>query len=181
MSTPIRLLVQFIVIMLIQVFFLNGIMIKSAVTVLHVPVFIPILYPLFILLLPVNIPHPLLMLLGFITGLTMDMFSNTPDMHASACLLIAFIRPFVLNLFLQQQMKELGSTIPSLYKLGFNSFLMYCIIMIVTHHFYFYILQFWSFKSILIILYKTLLSGILSIILIILAQLLFAKQEIKRA
>lgn len=181
MSTPVRHIVQFIIIMLIQVFFLNSVMIKSSVSVFHVPVFIPIMYPLFILLLPVNIPHPLLMFLGFLTGITMDMFSNTPGMHASACLLIAFIRPFVLNLFLQQQLKELGSTIPSLYKLGFNYFLMYALIMILTHHLYFYILQFWSFKSILIILYKTILSGILSIILIILAQLLFAKREYKRA
>lgn len=180
MSTQVRILVQFIIIMLIQVFFLNDVMIKSSLSLFHVPVFIPLIYPLIILILPVNIPHPILMLIGFITGLTMDMFSNTPGMHASACLLIAFIRPFVLNLFLQQQLKELGATIPSLYKLGFNSFLFYCFIMIFSHHFYFYLLQFWSFKSLLIVLYKTVLSGILSIILIILAQLLFAKREIKR-
>lgn len=180
MSKPIQFVVNFVVIMLVQIVLLNDVMIKSSLTLWHVPVFIPIIYPLIILLLPVNIPNTLLLFIGFICGLTMDMFSNTPGMHASACLLIAFMRPYVLNLFLQQQLKELGGTVPSLYKLGFNSFLMYCFIMIFTHHFYFYTLQFWSFKSILVILYKTLLSGVLSIILIVLSQVLFAKKEIKR-
>jgi hypothetical protein len=181
MSTPIRFIVQFTLIMLVQIFLLNDVMIKSSVSVLHIPVFIPIIYPLVLLLLPVNIHHGLLMFIGFITGLTMDMFSNTPGVHASACLLIAYMRPFVLNLFLQQQLKELGATVPSLFKLGFNSFMLYCMIMIFTHHFYFYLLQFWSFKSILIILYKTILSGVLSVMLILLSQLLFAKKEIKRS
>lgn len=180
MSGPIRFILQFLAVMFIQVYFLNDIMIKSSIEILHVPVFIPIIYPLIILLLPVNIPHTLLMGIGFFTGLIMDMFNNTPGMNASACLLIAYIRPYVLRLFLQQQMKELGATIPSLYKLGFTSFVMYAGILFLTHHLYFYLLQFWSFSKILIVLYKTILSGVLSILMVILSQLLFAKRDLKR-
>lgn len=180
MSNQIRFIVQFFVVMIIQIFVLNDIMIKSSLSILGVPVFIPIIYPLLILLLPVNIHHTLLMVLAFVIGITMDMFSNTPGMHASACLLIAYLRPFVLNLFLQQQVKDLGATIPSLYKLGFNSFLFYISFMIIIHHLYFYTLQFWSFKNIFTILYKTLLSGLMSVLLILLSQLLFAKKDLKR-
>lgn len=180
MSGSIRFFVQFLVVMFIQIFFLNDIMIKSSIEILHVPVFIPIIYPIIILMLPVNIPHTILMGIGFFTGLIMDMFNNTPGMNASACLLIAYIRPYILRLFLQQQIKELGTTIPSLYKLGFTSFVMYAAVLFLIHHFYFYLLQFWSFSKIGIILYKTLLSGVLSILMVILSQLLFAKRDLKR-
>ncbi len=180
MSKPVTFVVNFAVIMLIQIFLLNDIVIKSAVTIFGIPAFIPLLYPLILLLLPVNTPHWLSMLLGFVVGLTMDMFSNTPGMHASACVLLGYVRPFLLNLFFQQHIKELGDTVPTLFRMGFRSFLLYILFALIIHHFYFYIIQVWSFKNVLLILLKTLLSTILSMILIILAQLIFSKKEVRR-
>lgn len=60
--------------------------------------FNPFLYIMFILMLPVNINKVLLLFIAFLTGLTIDIFSGTPGMHASACLVLAFIRPGFLNL-----------------------------------------------------------------------------------
>jgi rod shape-determining protein MreD len=131
--------------------------------------------------LPVNTPHWLLMILGFITGLTMDMFSNTPGMHAAAIVLICYLRPFILKLFFQQTTKELKDAVPSLYKLGFTSFIIYIGFAILIHHFFFYVLEIWSLKSSLLILVKTIVSAIMSILLILLSQLLFAKKEMQRA
>ncbi len=34
------------------------------------------IYPLFIILLPLRIPHPLLVFVGFITGIIIDLFYN---------------------------------------------------------------------------------------------------------
>lgn len=181
MSTPIKFILNFVVILTIQIFILNDIMLKSSLTILGFPVFTPIIYPLILLVLPVNTPHWLLMILGFITGLTMDMFSNTPGMHAAAMVLICYLRPFILKLFFQQTAKELKDAIPSLYKLGFTSFIIYVGFTILIHHFVFYTLEIWSIKSILIILLKTIVSAIMSILLILLGQLLFAKKESQRS
>jgi len=145
-----------------------------------IPVFIPLIYPLILLLLPVNTPHWLTMLLGFMVGITMDLFSNTPGVHASACVVLGYVRPYLLNLFFQQNIKELGDTVPTLFRMGFRSFLLYILFALVIHHCYYYIIQIWSFKNILLIVYKTILSTLLSIILIILSQLIFAKKEIRR-
>lgn len=180
MSTPVKFIVQFMVVMAIQVFILNDIMLHSSLSVLGFPVFTPIIYPMIILLLPVNTPHALLMGLAFITGLTMDMFSNTPGMNAFAMVFISFLRPTVLKLFFQQTPKELKDAAPTLYKLGLTSFIIYIAFCLLIHHLLFYILQIWSFSSILIILGKTLVSLITSVILVILAQLLFAKRESHR-
>jgi rod shape-determining protein MreD len=180
MSKPVKFIVNFVIIMMVQVFVLNDIVIKSAITLYGVPAFIPLLYPLILLLLPVNTPHWLTMVLGFVVGITMDYYSNTPGVHASACVLLGYVRPYLLNLFFQQNIKELGDTIPTLFRMGFRSFLLYILFALIIHHFYFYIIQIWSFKNSLLILSKTLLSTVLSIILIILSQLIFAKKEIRR-
>lgn len=180
MSPQIRFIVQFVLIMSVQIFVLNDIVIKSSLTLMGIPAFIPLIYPLVLLLLPVN-THPWLgMGLGFVVGYTMDLFCNTPGMHAAACVLLGFLRPYLLALFFQQTIKELGDTVPSLFRMGFKSFLLYVAMAIFVHHFFFYIIQIWSFKNFFYILFKTMLSGILSVLLILISQLLFAKREFKR-
>lgn len=181
MSTPVRFIINFIVIMSVQIFLLNDIVIKSSISLFGIPVFIPMIYPLILLLLPVNTNHWVSMILGFITGLTMDVFCNTPGMHAAACVLLGYLRPYLLNLFFQQNIKELGEIRPTLFRMGITSFLLYAIMAVLIHHTLYYILQIWSFKNILYILLKTIISGLLSVLLILLSQLLFAKREIKRS
>jgi rod shape-determining protein MreD len=180
MSIPIKFLLNFCVLLFFQLFFLNDILIKSSITLFGIPAFIPIIYPLILLVLPVNTPNWLGMLLGFFTGLVVDYFCNTPGMHAASCVLLCYLRPALLGLFFQQSIKELGSIVPSIFRMGFTSFLIYCGTAIFLHHLFFYILQIWSLKNFHIILFKTFLSGIVSVLLIVISQLLFAQKEIKR-
>ncbi|MBL7755540.1 MAG: hypothetical protein JNM44_13780 [Chitinophagaceae bacterium] len=181
MSLPVRISLNFLAVFLIQVVVLNDIVIRSSITLFGIPVFTPLIYPLVLMLLPVNIPHVVLMLGGFFTGLTMDLFCNTPGMHAAACVLLCYVRPYLLKLFFQQHIKELGSTTPTLFRLGFSSFIIYAALALLIHHFFFYLLQIWSLKNIHIILFKTILSGILSLLLVLLSQLLFARRELIRS
>ncbi|WP_258100393.1 hypothetical protein [Marinoscillum pacificum] len=48
----------------------------------------------FILFLPYGLSRSIGMTVAFFTGLTVDIFSNTPGIHASATILIAFIKDF---------------------------------------------------------------------------------------
>lgn len=180
MSQPIKFILNFIVIMLIQLLMLDDMTIKSSITLFGIPAFIPMVYPLILLVLPVNTPHWLTMLLGFIMGIIIDMFNNTPGMHAAAGVLLGFVRPTILNLFFQQNIKELGTTTPGLYRMGFTSFMLYAAMCIGIHHLSYYLIQDWSIKNILWISFKTLLSSVISILLILISQLFFAKRETKR-
>ena len=66
MSTPIKFTLNFIAIMAVQIFVLNDIVIKSSISILGFPAFIPFIYPLFILLLPVSTPNWLGMIIGLL-------------------------------------------------------------------------------------------------------------------
>ena len=57
----------------------------------------PCVYVLFIFLLPFNIQKWQLLLLGFFTGLTVDLFNGTPGLNAAATVFLAFVRPYVIN------------------------------------------------------------------------------------
>lgn len=91
MNELLRNIARFLVFVLLQVFILNKIPpLHQFVT--------PYLYFLFILWLPFRIPRLSLTLLGFVFGLCLDFFTKTPGLHAAACTLIAYMRPFMIDL-----------------------------------------------------------------------------------
>src|SRR4028118_1471244 len=53
-------------------------------------------YIAFLLLLPFDISKVMLLILGFSTGLLVDVFYDTIGIHAAACTLLAYIRPYVI-------------------------------------------------------------------------------------
>ncbi len=58
-----------------------------------------LLYPLFILFLPIQMATPYLVLLGFTVGLTVDFFSPSIGVHASAGAFSGFFRFIVIAMF----------------------------------------------------------------------------------
>ncbi|MBK8557675.1 MAG: hypothetical protein IPL65_18875 [Lewinellaceae bacterium] len=58
-----------------------------------------LVWPIFILLLPIQMGTPLIVLLGFLSGLAIDLLYGSPGLHASAGTFAGFVRPFVLRAF----------------------------------------------------------------------------------
>jgi rod shape-determining protein MreD len=180
MSQPVKFIVSFLLIMAVQLFVLDDMVIKSSITLFHIPAFIPMIYPIILLLLPLSTPNWLSMLLGFITGMLVDTFNNTPGLHAAAGVMLGFIRPNLLNLFFQQNVKDLGYTRPTLFRMGFTSFVLYTSMAISIHHFFYFFIQEWSLPNFFIVLFKTLLSSVISVLLVLISQLIFSNHETKR-
>lgn len=170
MSNLLKNIIRFICLILLQVFVLNRIALFDLVN--------PYLYLLFILLLPINIPRPALLFLGLVTGLVMDMFMNTMGMHAAACVLIAYLRPFVLNILSPQGGYELSSTgkSPSLSTLGFIPFTIYATVLILIHHTAYFLLEVFGFSNIFFLLAKILLSAAVTLGLVLLTEMLFYRK-----
>lgn len=61
-----------------------------------------LLYPLFILLLPILMPIPLVVLAGFLIGLLVDFFTGTLGLHASAGAFSGYARAIILDRFAPQ-------------------------------------------------------------------------------
>src|SRR5437762_10135515 len=101
MSTLLKNIIRFILFILVQAYVLDK------VPPLHQYVK-PILYFLFILWLPFSINRSMQMIIAFIFGLCMDYFTGTPGLHAIPCVLIAYFRPFLLNVLLSQEKTEVS-------------------------------------------------------------------------
>jgi hypothetical protein len=86
-----------------------------------------------ILLLPNETSFSWLLLIAFATGFVVDIFYNTPGMHAAATVLMAFCRPLVVRS--QIDVPGLESRIDfSLNELGAGAFFRYVFILALVHH-----------------------------------------------
>jgi len=136
----------------------------------------PYLYVLFILLLPFEIPDWMLLLIGFVTGLTIDVFTNTLGLHTSATVFMAFLRPFILNIISPRDGYDTGTS-PRLDTFGFNWFIQYSVILIFAHHFILFYLEVFKFSDFFITFFRVILSSIFTILLVLLSQIFMFKKR----
>ncbi len=177
MTTLIKNIIRFCVILLIQVLILNKVTLQWWAQPAGFPVFIPYLYPLFILLLPFETPVALLLVAGFLCGLSVDAFMNTAGIHAFATVLIAYFRINVLNALLPKNLSEYAGQTPSVKNMGWLPFIVYVSFLIVLHHAAFFSLELWSLSNIAYLLLKIFASAFTSVLLIIAYVLLFTRQS----
>ena len=162
-------IIRFVVLVLLQVLVINHIRLGGYV---H-----PYIYLIFIMLLPFNTPKWQLLVLGFFLGLTVDLFTGTPGLHAGATLM-AFCRPSIISLISGNQKFE-NITEPNLGQLGGVWFFRYVLCLVLIHHFALFFLESFSFRLIGQVLLRILLSVPVSIFLIMMILYIF-KSEKKR-
>lgn len=137
---------------------------------------IPYVYFLFVLWLPFTISRMSVMFIGFITGMILDAFTNTPGIHAAACVLIAYLRPFVVGILTPKDTKDFNYREPSPKAMGWAPYLVYVLILTLFHHGYMTFLQWLSFGSFLRFLIKVVSTTAISMLLIIIIELLFPRK-----
>jgi hypothetical protein len=158
--------VMFIVLVLVQVLVLNQVQVSGYIN--------PFIYILFVLLLPVSTPRYLLMILGFLIGLSVDIFSNSLGIHAAATVFIAYIRPWVIRSISNRE--EDRNEYPGLRQNKFLWFLSYTAIMVFSHHFILFYLEYFTFSHFFTTFLRILLSSFLSIFVIVLSQFLIFRE-----
>lgn len=152
----IRYSIMFVLLVLLQVLVFNRISLFHLAT--------PYLYIYFIIKLPFGINRNLILLLGFLLGLIIDIFSNTPGINAFATTLVAFCRnPLQSVLF---TLDDYESQIPRLSLLG-SAFLKYAALMIIVHQVALICIESFSFFNITLVLLRILTSSILTFIFIL--------------
>lgn len=157
MLTVTQNILSFVVLVLFQVLALNNIQFLGFIN--------PYIYILFIIALPVKTPRWLSLILAFILGLTIDIFSNTLGMHAFASVLIAFLRNGIINLFIV--LEENDNPVPSLRSLGVAAYIKYMVLMVFIHHFSLFFLEAFSFAHLGLILSKIALSSLVTILILL--------------
>ncbi|MBC8047283.1 MAG: rod shape-determining protein MreD [Fimbriimonadaceae bacterium] len=136
----------------------------------------PYIYPMFIFMLPLNVPKWIMLPLAFLVGLIIDMFNMTPGMHASACVLMAFLRAPILKLLTPPTGYDaVGS--PNIRYLGATWFTIFTAIMVFIHHTFYFFVEILSFQHLGYTLLKIVLSGIISTFLILILTFLFTTKK----
>lgn len=169
MSEFLRNMVRMAAFILVQVYILNKIP--------HLHRFItPYIYYLFIIWLPFSVNRLWLLIIGFFTGLILDYFMMTPGLHAAACVLIAYTRPFLINILTPKDSSEFNYREPSPKAMQWTPYAVYVLVLTVLHHGYMLFLEWLDtgrFMDFIIRIFAT--TGI-SLILILLVEFIFPRK-----
>lgn len=158
-------IIRFVVLILVQVFVLDNIQFLGYVT--------PMIYILFILSLPVRFHRGFLLILAFVMGLIIDMFSNTMGLHAFASVLIAFLRAPVIRMFVP--LEEGANPSPSFRSINVNPYIKYVIALVLVYHSVLFMMESFSFFNLSLLVPKILISSTVTILLIFGIQSLKSK------
>ena len=161
-----ELSLRFIALLLVQVVVCNNINFLGYIN--------PYIYIVFIFLFPIRDSRIVLLLISFLLGILVDMFSDSGGVHAAAAVNLAYARPLLLKmsfgmLYEHQSVKFSNTDIGSL--------ITYVGLGTLLHHFILFSLEVFNISNILLILKKTLFSGIFTIILSILIIVLFSRNK----
>lgn len=171
MNLIIQIGLRFLLLLLLQVLVLNQIEIGFGIQLM--------IYPLFIVLLPVETGVFWLMGAAFTMGLIIDAMSNTFGLHTSSLLVVAYARPMIFKLFAPRDGYDPSISI-NLFTMGTSWFIRSYGILLLIHHFWFFMLEMFKLNEITFVLQKTLLSAPLSFVLAVILQYLFIRNRVEK-
>jgi hypothetical protein len=169
MSNLLKNIVRFLLFILFQVFILNE------VPPIH-QFIIPYIYFLFILWLPFNINRFFLLLISFAFGLTLDYYTGTAGLHAAPCVLIAYLRPFLLSLLIPQDTTEHSYLEPSIKSMGWTPYGLYVGLLTFIHHFVLVLIEWLQFGNFVYFIGKVSATTAISLLLIFITEMLFFRK-----
>lgn len=151
-SDIIRRLVLFLVLFLVQVLVFNHIHLFGCVT--------PLLYIYMVIPLPRNYPRWAALLWGFLLGLGVDIFSNTPGVASASLTATALLQPYILELFLNRDSDS--DLIPSIRSLGPLRYGIFSLILSMTYSILFFTLETFNFFNWLLWVTSSVGSGLVT-------------------
>jgi hypothetical protein len=122
-----------------------------------------------VLMLPFDTSVIPVMLTGFGVGLLVDIFYNTPGLHAAATVLMTYLRPFVIRLLMPPRGYEERNE-PLLAEMGLSWVLTYTALLVFVHHLVVFFIEAATWSLWLPTLGKVLASTVFTTVVITLLQ-----------
>lgn len=158
---------RFITLLLLQVLIFNNINFLGYIN--------PHIYLLFVFLYPLEKERVNFLFISFLLGLSVDFFSNSGGINAAATLFIAYIRLPLLKLLLNKQ--DLDFKLFKLIGEPIVKVVVFISILSLAHHFIVLYLDYFSYKFLKTILFKTITTGLATILICTLSLIIFAKKK----
>jgi len=155
-----KILIYFVLYVSVQVLILNNIHLFKIAT--------PLLYLYVIVKIPNNISRSQIIVIAFLLGIIMDVFSNTLGMHAAACSLAGMFRNSLMYSFSEKEIIEEDS--PSYRTLGIGAFMRYVLVFVTLHHIALFSIESISLFDPVLLLFRIVASVILTALLIFIVE-----------
>lgn len=156
-----RSLIQYLLLacllLLVQVLILNNIHLGNIAT--------PFLYIWLILKLPNDLSRPLTITIGFFLGLIVDLFANTPGMHAFATSFLAYMKEPLMELYVPREDAKNG--VASIKLMGMGAYLRFLISAVLLYCTTLYIIEAFTFFNPGLLVLKIIASSVFTFLLII--------------
>ncbi len=140
---------------------------------------VPIVFVYALFKLPVNLSVNWVLTVGFLLGLTVDMFSDTYGMNALACTVAAMLRRPVLRLYMSRG-DEPADQIPSAYSLGRSVYARYLLTMTLLYCALIFTIESFTFFNIWRLLLRIVSSTVLSVAIMFGIDCLISNRREKR-
>ncbi|MBR9919841.1 MAG: rod shape-determining protein MreD [Bacteroidetes bacterium] len=131
-----------------------------------------IVFPVFIMLLPLRTPRTLLIFLGFLIGLAIDLFYDSPGLHASAGAFTGFFRKWALKWMAPRGGYNVNYS-PTVRRYGWNWFFGYSAIMMGAHLFFYFSVEAFTFAFYVDIILNLLISFPISMLFVFMFMRIF--------
>ncbi|WP_179022341.1 rod shape-determining protein MreD [Winogradskyella forsetii] len=159
-------IVRFVLLLLAQVMICNHIDLFGYIN--------PYIYIIFIFLFPIREERLVLLLVSFLLGMLVDMFSDSGGVHAAAAVCLAYARPILLKNSFGMQYEHQSIKFRNT---DMGSLITYISLGTVIHHLVLFSLEIFNISNIILIVQKTLFSSIFTIILSVLIIILFSRNK----
>ncbi len=170
MSLLVKTILRFIIFVILQIFVLDNVLLHQLIS--------PYIYFLFIIWLPFRTSRVLLMLAGFVLGFTIDSFHHQRGFHTAACVLLAYMRPFLINIFIPQKGGEANYEAPSPRSMGgLIPYMSFVGILAFFHHAWLFLLEAWQFGGFWYFIIKTIGCTIFTLVLVFITELLVVRNQ----
>lgn len=135
-----------------------------------------LLYPLFIILLPLRTPTPVVIGLSFLLGLSVDFFYWSLGVHAAAATATGFLRQGLLAVLQPRGGYNLLHS-PTRMRMGTPWFFRYASLIMLFHLFYYFSVEAFTFVYIKDIFLDTIISFVFSMLVLFIYTFVFDPTE----
>lgn len=170
-KTLIRYALMFVILVVAQAVVFNRICLFG--------VAIPLVFIYLIIKLPVTLNANWSLTVGFLVGITVDIFSDTQGMNAIACTTLAALRRPILKLYFPRE-DEMPEPTPSRRSVGPAAFLKYVLTMTLVYFVMYFVIESLALFNPLRMLWEILGSTLLTFILIVAIDTLTSGKREKR-
>jgi len=137
--------------------------------------FSPLVYVAFIALLPMETLPVVMLLCGLLTGVAMDWAMGLEGINTAVTLFSAFSRRAVLNVACGKENVREGG-VPTVWRLGNYSFLLYLVLFVSLHHLSFFLLESLSWSLLPFVMIRFAVSTAVSVCFVWLTSQLFVSK-----